>query len=170
MKGWKDIPVIPISSGTNNAFPVFIEPTVAGTALGLVSVGEVKMEEVANQSKLIHVEGSEGDVDLSLIDAVAVDDPYVGSLELFDPKTMVLAILTQADPIAIGFSSVGGLLHPVKDADDHALLVRFASIGSGKDKTISRRQLPQVIMTVSESTSHELCHLEKRLRLMVKCY
>ena len=135
-KGWKDIPVIPISTGTNNAFPVFIEPTVAGTALGLVSVGEVKMEEVANQSKLIHVEGSEGDVDLALIDAVAVDDPYVGSLELFDPKTMVLAILTQADPIAIGFSSVGGLLHPVKDADDHALLVRFASIGSGKDKTI----------------------------------
>jgi len=135
-KGWRDIPVIPISTGTNNAFPVFIEPTVAGTALGLVSVGEVKMEEVASQSKLIHVEGSEGDVDLALIDAVAVDDPYVGSLELFDPKTMVLAILTQADPIAIGFSSVGGLLHPVKDADDHALLVRFASIGSGKDKTI----------------------------------
>lgn len=135
-KGWKDIPVIPISTGTNNAFPVFIEPTVAGTALGLVSVGEVKMEEVASQSKLIHVEGSEGDVDLALIDAVAVDDPYVGSLELFDPKTMVLAILTQADPIAIGFSSVGGLLHPVKDADDYALLVRFAPIGSGKDKTI----------------------------------
>ena len=135
-KGWKDIPVIPISTGTNNAFPVFIEPTVAGTALGLVAVGEVKMEEVANQSKLIHVAGSEGDVDLALIDAVAVDDPYVGSLELFDPKTMVLAILTQADPIAIGFSSVGGLLHPVKDADDHALLVRFAPIGSGKDKTI----------------------------------
>ena len=79
-KGWKDIPVIPISTGTNNAFPVFIEPTVAGTALGLVSVGEVKMEEVASQSKLIHVEGSEGDVDLALIDAVAVDDPYVGSL------------------------------------------------------------------------------------------
>ena len=91
---------------------------------------------MANQSKLIHVEGSEGDVDLSLIDAVAVSDPYVGSLELFDPKTMVLAILTQADPIAIGFSSVGGLLHPVKDADDYALLVRFAPIGSGKDKTI----------------------------------
>ena len=28
-KGWMDIPVIPISTGTNNAFPVFIEPTVA---------------------------------------------------------------------------------------------------------------------------------------------
>ena len=38
-KGWKDIPVIPISTGKNNAFPVFIEPTVSGTAFGLVSLG-----------------------------------------------------------------------------------------------------------------------------------
>ena len=112
-KGWMDIPVIPISTGTNNAFPVFIEPTVAGTALGLVSTGAVGLEDVTNQSKLIHVADNEGDIDIALIDAVAVNDPYVGSLELFDPETMVLAILTQADPIAIGFSSVGGLFHPV---------------------------------------------------------
>ena len=127
-KGWMNIPVIPISTGTNNAFPVFIEPTVAGTALGLVSTGAVDLEDVSNQSKLIHVADHEGDIDLALIDAVAVDDPYVGSLELFDPQTMVLAILTQADPIAIGFSSVGGLLHPVA--------VRFAPIGSGKDDMV----------------------------------
>ena len=31
-KGWPGVPVIPISTGTNNAFPEFIEPTVAGTA------------------------------------------------------------------------------------------------------------------------------------------
>ena len=135
-KGWMNIPVIPISTGTNNAFPVFIEPTVAGTALGLVSTGAVDLEDVSNQSKLIHVADHEGDIDLALIDAVAVDDPYVGSLELFDPQTMVLAILTQADPIAIGFSSVGGLLHPVSGEDDHALLVRFAPIGSGKDEMV----------------------------------
>ena len=85
---------------------------------------------------MIHVANHEGDIDLALIDAVAVNDPYVGSLELFDPETMVLAILTQADPIAIGFSSVGGLLQPVTGEDDHALLVRFASIGSGRDEMV----------------------------------
>lgn len=135
-KGWRDIPVIPISTGTNNAFPVFIEPTVAGTALGLVAIGAVCIEEVSNQSKLIHVSDHEEDTDIALIDAVAVNDPYVGSLELFDPKTMVLAILTQADPIAIGFSSVGGLLQPVTGQDEHALIVQFAPIGSGKDETV----------------------------------
>ena len=70
-KGWRDIPVIPISTGTNNAFPVFIEPTVAGTALGLVAIGAVCIEEVSNQSKLIHVSDHEEDTDIALIDAVA---------------------------------------------------------------------------------------------------
>ena len=135
-KGWMNIPVIPISTGTNNAFPVFIEPTVAGTALGLVATGAVNIADVSTQAKLIHVDNPNGDRDVALIDAVAVNDPYVGSLELFDPETMVVAILTQADPIAIGFSSVGGLLHPVTNNDDHALLVRFAPIGSGKDDMI----------------------------------
>jgi hypothetical protein len=32
-------------------------------------------------------------------------------------------MLTRADPSAIGFSAVGGLLHPVTDAEDHGLLV-----------------------------------------------
>ena len=77
-KGWMDIPVIPISTGTNNAFPVFIEPTVAGTALGLVSTGAVGLEDVSDQSKLIHVANHEGDIDLALIDAVAVEDTYLG--------------------------------------------------------------------------------------------
>ena len=73
----------PISTGTNNAFPVFIEPTVAGTALGLVSTGAVDLEDVSNQSKLIHVADHEGDIDLALIDAVAVDDPLCWVIRAF---------------------------------------------------------------------------------------
>ena len=165
-KGWMDIPVIPISTGTNNAFPVFIEPTVAGTALGLVSTGAVGLEDVSDQSKLIHVANHEGDIDLALIDAVAVDDPYVGSLELFDPETMVLAILTQADPIAIGFSSVGGLLQPVTGEDDHALLVRFAPIGSGRDEIIIKAPTAPAITTVSAYKKSRRFLLMKQLQWM----
>ena len=54
-KGWPGVPVIPISTGTNNAFPEFIEPTVAGTALGLVAQGIVSLDDVARPAKLVHV-------------------------------------------------------------------------------------------------------------------
>ena len=85
MKGWQDIPVIPVSTGTNNAFPSFIEPTVAGTALGLVATQSVQLPDVSVTAKLIHISGRQNVSDLALVDAVAVNDPYVGSLELFDP-------------------------------------------------------------------------------------
>lgn len=133
VKGWQDIPVIPVSTGTNNAFPSFIEPTVAGTALGLIATQSVQLLDVSVTAKLIHISGRQNVSDLALVDAVAVNDPYVGSLELFDPQTMNMAVLTQADPAAIGFSSVGGLLNPLTPTDDNALLIRFAPIGSGQD-------------------------------------
>ncbi len=132
VKGWPDIPLMPVSTGTNNAFPVFIEPTVAGTTLGLVAVGAVDLSDVSTVAKLVHVEidGPAGldEPDIALIDAVAVADPYVGSLELFEPDTMRLAVLTRADPAAIGFSAVGGLLEPLTEDEDAALLVRFAPV------------------------------------------
>jgi hypothetical protein len=65
--------------------------------------------------------------DMALIDAVAVDDPYVGSFELFNPETLVLAVLTRADPMSIGFAGVGGRVHPVSSSDDAGLLLRFSS-------------------------------------------
>ena len=127
VKGWSDVAVIPASTGTNNAFPIFVEATVAGAAAGIVARGEVDIDAVTNRAKLVHVLVDGEDDDIALIDAVAVDDPYVGSLDLFDPATMRAAMLTRAEPAAIGFSSVGGLLEPVGSNDDSGLYLRFSS-------------------------------------------
>lgn len=150
-KGWQDIVVLPVSTGTNNAFPIFVEPTVAGTSLAMVARGVVDVDEVTTAAKLVHLELAGGGADLpddagtgdiALIDAVAVADPYVGSLELFDPDTMRLAVLTRADPAAIGFAAVGGLLQPVAAADDAALLVRFAPVASDPDIVVTAPTAP----------------------------
>lgn len=140
VKGWSDVPVIPVSTGTNNAFPEFIEPTIAGTSLGLIATGVVSLDDGARPAKLVHVEFSEvdghrSDDDIALIDAVAVDDLYVGSLELFDPDTMCLAVLTRADPAAIGFAGLGGLLDPLHHNEDEGLLVRFVPV-AGHDGVV----------------------------------
>ncbi len=136
--GWPDLPVLPLSTGTNNAFPFMVEPTVAGTVVGLVATGMVDLAAATRQAKLIHVEyekDGESQRDLALIDAVAVRDRFVGSFELFDPETMVALVLTEADPTAIGFSSVGGRLMPVAADDDVGLTVRFQSPATA-DRTV----------------------------------
>ncbi len=128
-KGWLTMPVLPLSTGTNNAFPFHVEPTVAGVALGLFVAGVADATVAFGQAKVVHIEGVDDGGhttnDLALIDAVAVADRFVGSLDLFDPDTMSLAVLTRADPASIGFSSVGGLLEPVGTGDDCGLLIRF---------------------------------------------
>lgn len=127
-KGWSDIPVVPLSTGTNNAFPYWYEPTVAGTAAALVATGTLPHDEPAfRTAKVARVAMPDGADELALVDAVAVDDPWVGSLELFEPDTMRVAVLTRADPAAIGFSAVAGLLSPCTPADEHGVLVRFAA-------------------------------------------
>ncbi len=128
--GWPDMPVIPLSTGTNNAFPVFVEPTIAGTVAGLVATGQIPLVEASTPAKVIHVEytNRSGELvqDLALIDAIGVRDRFVGSMDLFDPETMTTLVLTQAEPTAIGFSSIGGRLHPVTAAEESGVLVQFA--------------------------------------------
>ncbi len=144
--GWRDAPVLPLSTGTNNAFPYYAEPTAAGQAMGLVASGAVDIESVSRRAKLISIDGVTQDGgpehDIALIDAVAVDDPYVGSLELFDPATMRIAVLTRADPAAVGFSSIGGLVHPVTEADDHGLVIRFGNFGAEPTMTVRAPTAP----------------------------
>ncbi len=126
-KGWPDLPVIPLSTGTNNAFPYWVEPTVAGTAAGLLATGAVTpAAALLRSAKVVRVTMPDGGCELALIDAVAVADPWVGSLELFDPATMRTAVLTRADPAAIGFSAVGGLLVPCAADDERGVVVQFA--------------------------------------------
>ncbi|WP_420639855.1 hypothetical protein [Candidatus Poriferisocius sp.] len=131
--GWPDAPLIPLSTGTNNAFPVHVEPTVAGMAAGLIATGAVDRSAHSARAKVVAVEvhgpapdGAEESSDLALVDAVAVDDPYVGSLELFDPETLLVGVFTRADPAAIGFSGLAGAVLPCTPEEDRGVVLQFS--------------------------------------------
>ena len=127
--GWPDAPLIPLSTGTNNAFPIHVEPTVAGVAAGLIASGAVDLSSHSARAKVVAVEvhGTDGerDTDMALIDAVAVNDPYVGSLELFDPETMMIGVFTRADPAAIGFSGLAGTVLPCSPGQARGVVLEF---------------------------------------------
>jgi len=127
--GWREVPVVAISTGTNNVFPQMMEATVAGAAAGLVGCGAVELHEVARAAKIVTVEIEGERDDLALIDAVMLDDRFVGAKAIWDATRLRLALLTRAEPACVGISSVGGLLHPLSDRDEGGLLLEFGDGG-----------------------------------------
>lgn len=121
--------LIPLSTGTNNVFPVLTEPTVAGMVAALCAAGRLGDADVMQRCKVIHVSGTGRYglpvADLGLIDAVLLRDDHVGNLLPFDPERIDRILLTRAEPTAIGMSPIGGLLQPVDAAADAGLLVHM---------------------------------------------
>jgi hypothetical protein len=121
--------LIPLSTGTNNVFPVLAEPTIAGMAAALGAAGRLADAPVMQRCKVIHV-GGIGRYglpvsDVGLIDAVLLLRDHVGNLLPFDADRIDRILLTRAEPDAIGMSPIGGLLHPVYAEADEGLLVRM---------------------------------------------
>ncbi|HEY5647383.1 MAG TPA: hypothetical protein VIS76_15640 [Pseudomonadales bacterium] len=125
--GWRDACLIPISTGTNNVFPRLQEATVAGAAAALVAAGIIPAAQVVEQQKLIHVEIEGERDDLALIDAVLVDERFVGSRALLNPENLRSALLTVADPAAVGITAIGGLLSPLTSRTDRGLILEFGT-------------------------------------------
>lgn len=128
-QAWPDVPLVPLSTGTNNVFPVMVEATSAGVAAGLVANGSVALGDAARRCKLVHVTG-DGWQDLGVIDAVLLRDDHTGNLLPFDPDRLAALVLTRAEPGAVGMSPIGGYLDPVGFDDDHGLAVRC---GGGRE-------------------------------------
>ena len=127
--GWPDAPLIPLSTGTNNVFPRMAEATLAGAAAGLIASGQLQLSEVAAQQKAIQVTMEDERPDLALIDAVLSRERFVGARALLQPEQLDTALLTRAEPAAVGITAIGGLLHPLSRDDDGGLLLRFGPGG-----------------------------------------
>lgn len=124
-KGWLDAPLIPLSTGTNNAFPVMREATTAGAAAGVMASNSLPIETVANRAKVIHADIEDEPSDVALIDAVLTLERFVGARALADPARFVAAMLTCADPAGVGMTSVGGFAQPLSAREDAALKLAF---------------------------------------------
>ena len=121
-----DVDLIPLSTGTNNVFPHFLEATVAGAAAGLISSGLVGLAETARRHKRIHVD-LDADSDLALVDAVLSEERFVGSRALLEPDLLRRILLTRAEPAAVGMTAVGGLLMPLGSDEGAGALLELGS-------------------------------------------
>ena len=125
-KGCGDIPLMPISTGTNNVFPQMIEGTVAGMAAGLFASGRLgNDEDYIKKTKCIELLCNGEQFDVALIDAIVVRDEMIASRALWKTDSFYQVFLSQCSPESIGISSIGGQLHPVSRDDPMGLNVCF---------------------------------------------
>jgi predicted polyphosphate/ATP-dependent NAD kinase len=126
--GWPDVPLVAISTGTNNVFPLPLDGTSAGAAAGLVACGAVPVESVTRRAKrvAVHVDGSEGDPhDLALVDVALVAGDFAGARAVVDGASVRWVVAAIAQPASTGLSAVAGRTHPVGRAEPGGVLVRL---------------------------------------------
>ena len=127
-RGSCDLPMVAISTGTNNVFPVMVEGTTAGMAAGLVASGSVPLEQAAVRSKTLAVIVDGEDRDIALVDVALSKERFVATRAIWDMNTIYEVFLTRAEPSSIGLSSIGARLEAVSIADEGGLHYRIAAV------------------------------------------
>ena len=127
-KGIKQVPILPLSTGTNNVYPEMIEGTVAGMAAAAVAQF-ADPSICCMRDKQIEVRRNGALTDIALVDAVISDDLWIGSKAIWDPAKIRRIFVTRCHPANIGFSTAAGCLEIVTDTDDYGLAVKLEAPG-----------------------------------------
>ncbi|AKA69388.1 ATP-NAD kinase family protein [Clostridium scatologenes] len=130
----KDIPIISLSTGTNNVYPEMIEGTVAGMAAGVIASKEFYVNEICFKDKRIEIYKDGKLLDIALVDLVISKNLYVGSKAIWNVEDILKIIVSRSHPASIGFSAIVGCKMIVSKNDDFGASV---DLTNNKDKIIA---------------------------------
>ena len=105
-----DTPLLPISTGTNNVIPYFIDGTLAGIAAAAVANGLVSDATYRLKRILLIMNGEV--VDQALVDLGATLYPFRGARAVIDPRLVTEVFISLVKPLSIGLASIGIALRP----------------------------------------------------------
>ena len=124
-KGCGNIPLLPVSTGTNNVFPNMVEGTTAGLAAGVLACGKTDRARAVKPSKKVNVYKNGQLAEIALIDAVVIKDIFIGSRAVWELATLRQAIVTRGEAHNIGIASIAGNLTPIGSSEPRGLLIEF---------------------------------------------
>lgn len=155
--GWPEAPLVPVSTGTNNVFPLAWDATSAGTAAGLVAAGAVDVSAVTRQAKriLLHVTGEDERPevhDVALVDVALLAGSFVGSRAVWKANGIRCVVAAIATPASSGLSSIAGRIHPVGRWTDEAVVI---DLGPG-GRSVRLPLLPGTFAAVDVARSASL--------------
>jgi predicted polyphosphate/ATP-dependent NAD kinase len=141
-KGCGSVPLIPISTGTNNVFPRFMEGTYAGIAAGLIANWPEDKELFVVNKRLVVIKNGKK-VDCALVDAVVSRDIFIGARAVWDMEKVTQIVITRGEPSNIGLSSIGGYLYPIKWDEPKGLYIE-----TGNNLTVRAPIAPGIVKEV----------------------
>ena len=128
-KGCDVMPLVPLSTGTNNAFPRFVESTLAGMAAGYYAARGLSADTFSFPTKRLNLYRNGSFEDVALIDVAVCDYQFVGARALWEVGRLKQLFLTQGQPTNIGMASVGGMLDPVRPDESAGLCLQLGDGG-----------------------------------------
>jgi predicted polyphosphate/ATP-dependent NAD kinase len=112
-KGSTRVPLVPVSTGTNNVFPYMIEASVAGLAAGLIAAGRVPVNACTFRSGCLEVVMDGIVQDMALVDVAVCRDSFIASRAIWNLEKVTQIFLTRCQPDSIGLSAIGGQLRTI---------------------------------------------------------
>lgn len=152
-KGTVEVPLLPLSTGTNNVFPFMGEATVAGLAAGLVACGRLPREACCYRSCMFDILLDGEVVDLALVDAAVYDDVFLASRAVWHMDKVPQLFLTRCSADAIGLSAIGGQLRSIRPEEPLGLALR---LDGGSPITVSAAIAPGMFADVPVSGITEM--------------
>ncbi len=143
-KGCGSVPLIPVSTGTNNVFPTMVEGTVAGLAAGVVAQKLVDLNKVTTACNRLEIYQEGTLKDIALVDVAVSKERFVGARAIWDMDTVHEIFLARAEPASIGLSAIGARLHPLNIDDDSGIYVKLGN----RETTVMAPVAPGKIISV----------------------
>lgn len=153
-----EVPLLPISTGTNNVFSEFQEGTTAGLAAGLLATGRTDRETACTRSKVLWLHDPSGVVDLALVDLAVTTRTFIGARAIWEVDHLKELFLTRAQPWSIGLSAIGGFVETVTAESPRGLHLVFGPDG----KRVTAPLGPGLFREISVSAVHRLAPGEKK--------
>jgi len=140
----RNVPLVPLSTGTNNVFPVMVEATSVGIAAGIIAQKIVDGKDTIRTHKRLIIIKNGSEIDIALIDAVVLNQLFTGARAIWDLPRVKQIICTRAEPTNMGLTSIAGNLHPLSPDDEHGM---YLKLGKGRLK-VRAAVLPGIISEV----------------------
>jgi predicted polyphosphate/ATP-dependent NAD kinase len=149
-KGCEDIPILPLSTGTNNVFPKMMESTLAGIAAAAVA-GEVDgIAAAIQQTRVLEILKNHEKIDTALIDVVVYEGLFRGSGAMWDPSKIHSVILAQQHPAAIGAAAIANSLACEPDKTNSGVWIEIG----GDDGMVKIPFAPGLILPIPIKAVH----------------
>lgn len=145
--GLGEVPMLALSTGTNNAFPEMIESTLAGMAAGALASGRVAAAEVCRRAPILRLDGALSDH--ALVDAALVDTAGIGAGAVWEVARIRRLALARPSAGCIGLSAIGAFADPLAPL---GLGLTLASAG----RRVAAPIAPGVVAAVHVATSERL--------------